>query len=161
MNRIVLFFYYMMLVGTAFGQFPTWPLERIELGLQTANNKYLLVPVDGVPTWTPIDRNDAHFALDTLGATLYYYRTDSSAWQPFTAGGIGDITEVTVGTGLDGGATSGAANISLDFSELPNVNNTLSAIDADQDFFVMRTNFDELGGTTGSGFCGTYGFWEY
>jgi len=52
----------------------------------------------------------------------------------------GDITAVTVGTGLDGGATSGTANVSLDFGELE----TVSTVNGN-DEFVMRTRFNSGG----------------
>jgi len=52
----------------------------------------------------------------------------------------GDITAVTVGTGLDGGATSGTADIDLDFGELE----TVSTVNGN-DEFVMRTRFNSGG----------------
>jgi hypothetical protein len=63
-------------------------------------------------------------------------------------GGTGDITEVQTASnsGLEGGSTSGSVNISTNFSNLVEVNNSVSVIDANNDYFIMRTNFDELGG---------------
>lgn len=65
----------------AFSQFPEYPFNRIQLGTQTEANKYLVVPTDSIPDWTPADGNDAIMAFDTLGEIMYLFK--SGAWEKF------------------------------------------------------------------------------
>lgn len=58
--------------------------------------------------------------------------------SPTTAAGSGDITSVVAGTGLSGGATSGAATLNLDVSELT----ALGATAATSDFVVIQDATD-------------------
>ena len=59
--------------------------------------------------------------------TTKFLRGDNT-WQTVTSGG-GTITGVTVGTGLDGGGTSGSVSINLDLSEFTDMTSDITTSD--------------------------------
>jgi hypothetical protein len=104
-----------------FSQFPEYPFNRIQLGTQTEGNKYLVVPTDSIPDWTPSGTDDAIMAFDTLGEIMYLFK--SGAWEKFNPAftdlsligttGFQDFTDnqgvgsILGGTGIDISSISG------------------------------------------------------
>jgi ribosomal protein L24E len=85
---------------------------------------------------TPSAPADGHGWLYTKSDGKIYWQSNDVSETDLTAGGSsGDITAVTAGVGLSGGATSGAATLTVDFSEFSDVTpvngDKLATLDSD------------------------------
>lgn len=89
MKRLYFIVLFLIFSFTAFAQFGAYPFSRIDLGIQTDNNKYLIFLTDGSPSYVPSGDTSAYVALDTLAGTWYYYRNTTSQWESITSGGSG------------------------------------------------------------------------